>query len=66
MTFPNDLESQIKLLIRVESKAGSGTPAMQTITTEVTKLSQNNLSFFTVHGNNTQFLCCSFAFELLK
>ena len=37
----NVLETQIKLLICVESKAGGETP-MQTIT-EVTKLSQNNL-----------------------
>ena len=41
MTFINVLETQIKLLICVESKAGGETP-MQTIT-EVTKLSQNNL-----------------------
>ena len=54
MTFINVLESQIKLLICVESKAGSGTPLRLTMhadkweETEVTKLNQNNLSLFTV------------------
>ena len=54
MTFTNVLESQIKLLICLESKAGSGTPlavfnnACRQEETEVTKLSQNNLSIFTV------------------
>ena len=50
LTFTNDLENQIKFLICLESKAGSGTSLclmMQTIS-DVTKLSQNNLCIFTV------------------
>ena len=49
MTCANVLESQIKLLLCEESKAGSVTPLCLTMhvdkweETEVTKLSQNNL-----------------------